>query len=160
MIVGRIGRPHGLRGEVTVLPESDDPTRFAPGSALTTDEGRRLVVVAAFPYRDKGLIVAFDGVTDRQQAEALRGAVVGAPVSTRRTLEEDEFWPEDLVGLQAVDPDGEVLGAVAAVDFGSAQDRIVVRTTDGRDVLVPFVDEIVGDPSGGRIEIRDPGGLF
>jgi 16S rRNA processing protein RimM len=158
--VGRIGRPHGLRGEVTVLPESDDSTRFSPGATLTTDDGRRLVVVAVSQYRDKGLIVAFEGVSDRNQAEALRGAVVGAPASTRRSLDEGEFWPDDLVGLEAVDPDGAVLGAVAAVDFGSAQDRIVVRTIDGRDVLVPFVDDLVGDPSGGRIEIRDPGGLF
>lgn len=158
--MGRIGRPHGVRGEVTLLPETDDPSRFFPGSILTTGDGRELVVISASPYRDKGLIVGFEGVDDRDQAETLRGEAVAAPASTRRDLEPGEFWPDDLVGLEAVARDGTVLGAIAAVDLGSAQDRLVVRTPEGRDVLVPFVDELVGDPEGGRIEIRDPGGLF
>jgi len=149
-----------VRGEVTVLLETDDRSRFAPGSVLTTDSGRELVVVSASPYRDKGLIVGFDGVIDREQAEALRGEVVGAPVSTRRDLADGEFWPDDLVGLDAVERDGTVLGVVAAIDFGDAQDRLVIRTPAGREVLVPFVDDIVGDPADGTIEIRDPGGLF
>ena len=149
-----------MRGEVTLLPETDDPSRFAPGSNLTTGGGRELVVASSSPYRDRGLIVGFEGVTDRDQAEALRGETVGIAASTRRTLAAGEFWPDDLVGLEAVDRDGESLGVVAAVDLGSAQDRLVIRTPSGREVLVPFVDEIVGDPVDGRLEIRDPGGLF
>jgi 16S rRNA processing protein RimM len=146
VIVGRIGRPHGVRGEVTVVPETDDPSRFASGSTVTTGQGRDLVVVSSSPYRDKGLIVLFEGVSDR--------------TATRRALGDREFWPDELVGLEAVDPEGGVLGVVAALDLGSAQDRLVIRTPEGRDILVPFVDAIVGDPNGETIEIRDPGGLF
>ncbi|MDP2624015.1 MAG: ribosome maturation factor RimM [Actinomycetota bacterium] len=158
--VGRIGRPHGVRGEVTVLPESDDPARFAPGARVWTGEGRELVVVSVSQYRARGLIVGFEGVGDRAEAERLRGSVLSVPREARRDLDRGEFWPDDLIGLEAVTPDGRLLGVVGAVDIGAAQDRLVVRTPEGRDVLVPFVAEIVGDPKGGRLEIRDPGGLF
>lgn len=160
VVVGRIGRPHGVRGEVTMLPTTDDPARFVPGAELLTDDGRALVVVAAHPYRDRGLRVHFAGVDSRSDAEALRGATVTAPVGERRNLDADEFWPEDLIGLRAISPGGVVLGMVTAVDFGVGQDRIVVTTPSGDEVLVPFVADLVGDPTGDHLEVRDPGGLF
>ena len=158
--VGRIGRPHGVRGEVTVVPDGDDPGRFSPGAELLTDRGDTLVVVASRPYRDKGLVVGFTGVDDRNAAEALRGTLLYTTVEDRRPLDEGEFWSEELVGLTAVSPDGTVLGEVVAVEHGAGQDRLVVATTGGRQVLVPFVKALVGEPADGRIEVRDPGGLF
>ena len=105
-------------------------------------------------------MVGFEGVNDRDAAEELRGTILSVPAASRRELEEGEFWLEDLVGLEAVDPDGILLGTVTSIDFGDAQDRIVVTTAEGREVLVPFVSALVGDPVDGRLEIRDPGGLF
>lgn len=140
--------------------EAGDRSYFDPGSFLLTDDGRSLVVVSVSSYRDRGLVVGFEGFTDRDDAEGLRGTIVSVPAASRRNLDEGEFWLDDLVGLEAVDPDGAVLGVVSSVDFGEAQDRIVVTTPDGREVLVPFVAALVGDPVGGRLEIRDPGGLF
>jgi 16S rRNA processing protein RimM len=130
------------------------------GAELLTDRGRSLVVRSASRYRDRGLIVGFEGVDDRDQAEALLGSMVTIAASSRRPLDDGEYWPDDLVGLAAVSPDGSTLGVVIAVDFGAGQDRLVVSTPAGAEVLVPFVDGLVGEPAGGRIEIRDPGGLF
>ncbi len=160
MTVGRIGRPHGVRGAVTVLVTADDRSPFVPGTTMTADDGRRLVVASASPYRDRGMLVVFEGVTDRAGAEALRGLVVAIPASARRDLDDGEFWPDDLVGLTAVSPAGDELGVVTGVDLGPGQDRIVVTTPGGIEVLVPFVADLVGDPDDGRIEVRDPGGLF
>jgi 16S rRNA processing protein RimM len=158
--VGRIGRPHGVRGQVTVVLEPGDRSYFEPGSQLWADDGRGLLVVSASAYRDRGLVVGFEGVADRDGAEALRGTILSVPLASRREPDEGEFWLDDLVGLDAVDPKGELLGTVTAIDFGDAQDRIVITTPEGREVLVPFVSALVGDPVDGRIEIRDPGGLF
>jgi len=149
-----------VRGVVTVLVTVDDRSVFAPGAVMTADDGRRLVVVSASPYRDRGMLVSFEGIGDRASAEELRGLVVGVPTGSLPPLEEGEFWPEDLVGLTAVSPSGEELGIVTGVDLGTGQDRIVVTTPGGIDVLVPFVAELVGEPDGTRIEVRDPGGLF
>jgi 16S rRNA processing protein RimM len=157
--VGRIGRPHGVRGDVTVVPSTDDPSRFAPGSHLRTNGEEVLVVLSAIPYRDRGLIVGFEGVGDRAAAERLRGTVLLAEAQERRPLEAGEFWPGDLLGLEAVSPTGDRLGEITDVDFGIGQDRLVITTPLG-DVLVPFVADIVDDPADGRIVVRDPGGLF
>jgi 16S rRNA processing protein RimM len=142
---------------VTVLPDTDDPRRFESGSILWAED-HELVVRAARPYRDRGLIVAFAGIRDRTEAEALRGSVLTA--SGRRDLEEGEFWPDDLVGLEAVDPRGARLGTVTGVVVTGAQDRLVVTTPRGNEVEVPFVDDLVGDPEAGCIVIDPPGGLF
>jgi len=160
VIVGRIGRPHGVRGQVTVLPDTDEPGRFAVGAELLTDRGRTLVVRSASRYRDRGLIVGFEGVDDRDQAESLRGSLVTIAASARRPLDDGEYWPDHLVGLIAVAPGGGTLGVVTAVDFGTGQDRLVVSTPAGAEVLVPFVAGLVGEPADGQIEIHDPGGLF
>ena len=158
--MGRIGRPHGVRGQVTIVLEPGDRSYFDPGSFVWTDDDRCLTVVSVSSYRDRGLVVGFEGFTDRDDAEGLRGSIVSVPADSRRNLDEGEFWLDDLVGLEAVDPEGVVLGVVSSIDFGEAQDRIVVATPDGRRVLVPFVSALVGDPVDGRLEIRDPGGLF
>lgn len=159
--MGRIGKPHGLRGESTVLPTTDDPGRFAVGAVLSTDDGRELVVAASAPYRDRGLIVHFEGVSDRRGAEDLRGLVLTIDPAERRDLDAGEFWEEDLVGLVAVGPDGSVLGTVTRLEYGPGQDRLVVTTANDVEVLVPFVSDIVGDPAGdGTIPIDAPDGLF
>jgi 16S rRNA processing protein RimM len=149
-----------LHGEVTVLPETDDPERFAPGSTFVTDGDRELSIRTVKPYRDRGLVVAFHGVRGREEAETLRGLVLTIGAGERRSLGDDEFWPDDLVGLEAVDPEGVSLGTIVRIEFGPGQDRLVVVTSSGGEVLVPFVSEIVGDPDGGRIVIDAPAGLF
>lgn len=155
--VGRIGRPHGLRGEVTILPESDAAERFAPGSSLATETGRHLVVAASRPYRDRGLIVAFEGVVDRSAAEALRDVIVTISAAERRPLEEGEYWIDDLVGLRVIDPGGRMVGTVTDVVLGP-QDRLVVDVGTG-EIEVPFVHDLVGDPHDGTITVDLPVGL-
>jgi 16S rRNA processing protein RimM len=159
VIVGRVGRPHGVRGEVTLLPEGDDPGDFARGSVLRAGE-QELTVRSARSYRERGLIVGFEGIDDRNTAETLRGLLLTRAGADRRSLGDGEFWSSSLVGLEAVTPDGAVLGRVVAVVTGSLQDRLVVLTPVGEEVQVPFVEDIVGDPADGRIVIDAPEGLF
>ena len=153
---GRIGRPHGLHGEVTILPE--DPRWFAPGSQLWADD-RCFTVASSQKYRDRGLTVRFEGISDRPGAETLRGIELTVAMSERPELEAGEYWPEDLVGLSAVDPSGNALGEVVAIAYGP-QDRLVVQTPEGARVEVPFVGDLVGDPKDGEIVIDAPGGMF
>lgn len=147
-----------MRGEVTVVPAGGDPGYFTPGARLTTDREVGLVVTASRPYRDRGLVVAFAGISDRNAAEGLRGSIL---LSTeRRPAGPGEWRPEDLIGTAAVDSDGALLGQVTGVVLGAAQDRLVVTTPGGAEVEVPFVDELVDDPADGKIVMRPPIGLF
>ncbi|HUG74768.1 MAG TPA: ribosome maturation factor RimM [Acidimicrobiia bacterium] len=158
--VARIGRPHGVRGEVTVRVIPDGPGEFQPGVVFQLADGGSLALRAAAPYRDRGYILAFEGIGDRTAAERLRGLVLHVHPDDRRSLDDDEFWSDDLVGLTAVNPDGAVLGRVSGIDLGDAQDRLVVTTPAGTEVLVPFVDPIVGEVGEDTVVVDPPEGLF
>lgn len=161
--VGYVRRAHGIRGEVLVRELTDDPERYLSGAVFYTDEDppRRVEVVEARPHAD-GLIVRFEGVGDRTAAQGLQGATLTISAAERRALEDGEYWPDELAGLAAIDPGGARLGVVSGVVLGDAQDRLVVVTEDGRDVEVPFVEDIVGEihPSLGHVVIDPPEGLF
>jgi len=105
------------------------------------------------------MVVAFEGITDRTGAETLRGVVLTGEMANRPDLDDGEYWPEDLIGLDVVDVSGAALGSVAAIAYGP-QDRLVVETPSGRRVEVPFVEGLVGDPEHGRITVDPPGGMF
>jgi 16S rRNA processing protein RimM len=149
---------------------TDDPgERFATGSVLLTDpEARRPGVPETFkieavrPHQGK-LLVTFDSVYDRTIAEGLTGVVLCVDSeSLPPNPDPDEFNDHQLVGLAVVSSSGEAIGEVVRVDHAPASDLLVVRLTDGRDGLVPFVKAIVPevDLAGGRVVLTPPEGLF
>jgi len=142
--VGRIGRAHGLAGELYVISESDAEERFRSGATFQTDEQPPRLLEVLKSRRHQGrLLVVFSEVTSRTAAECLRDVGLTIAIDERRGLDEDEYWPDQLVGLTVRDPGGHTLGIVIAVETNGAQDRLVVRTTAGHEALVPFVSELV-----------------
>jgi len=159
VIVGTVGRAHGLRGQVTVRPRTDSvAVRFAPGASLAA--GGRTLVVAEHSWQQGRLVVAFVGVADRTAAEELRGLDLWAD-GPGEAVGEEEFHDTDLIGLVAVGPTGDRLGEVVAVQHHPAQDLLVVRTLAG-ERLVPFVTALVPevDPPSGRLVITPIPGLL
>jgi len=150
--VGRLGRPNGLSGFLGLYVEDEDLISFAPGSIVFV--GDRPLTVRELRRGKKGHEVAFEGISDREGAEMLRANDV--LVHERRELDDNEFWPEDLIGL-SVRPGG---GEVIAVAHGSAQDRLVIERDDDR-FEVPFVQALVPivDLEQGYVEIREIDGL-
>ena len=173
VVVGRLGRPQGLRGEVTVEVRTDEPdVRFALGASLLTRRKDlapapagvppRLVVRSA---RDQGgrLVLAFEGIEDRTAAEGLRDVLVAVEVDPAELPEDpEEFYDHQLVGLRADLLDGTELGTVAEVLHLPSQDVLVVRAEGRADVLVPFVETIVPvvDLADGRVAVDPPPGLL
>ena len=169
VVLARIGKPHGLRGEVTVQLHTDEPERrFAVVAVLDTEAApgsgvpRRLTVRSTRVHRGIWLL-GFEEVPDRTGAEGLRG--------TRLVLDEDEalsdhdddedVWTEEeLVGLEVRDTSGAVLGRVSGLELGAAQDRLVVELTDGVTAYVPFVTEIVPTVEDDHVVIDPPTGLL
>ncbi|HEY6748671.1 MAG TPA: ribosome maturation factor RimM [Mycobacteriales bacterium] len=165
LVVGRVGKPHGINGAVTVEVRTDDPdARFAPGSSLRTDPAERgpLTVAGVHP-RSGGIVVSFEGVDSREGAEALRGTVLVVDSESLPPIQDDDEWYDhDLVGLAAVDPAGAALGTVTDVVHSAASDLLVVTDADEREHLVPFVKELVPavDVPAGRVVVAAPEGLF
>ena len=164
LVIGRIGRPHGVLGLVTVEVRTDDPqVRFAPGTALVTDPPERgpLVVTQARAHSGR-LLLAFAGVDDRGAAEVLRGTLLVAEVDPDASPEDpEEFYDHQLIGLDVVGRGGARIGTVAEVLHLPGQDVLAVRRPAGPEVLVPFVAAIVPevDLPGGRVVIDPPPGL-
>ena len=169
VVVGRIGKPHGIRGEVTLDVRTDEPDRrFAPGTTLRAqapagaDRRPATLTVARARWHQSTLLATFEEITDRNSAEAARGTVLHATIAHDETPEDpEEYYDHQLVGLAVVDLDGAPLGEVKALVHGSAQDLLTVRTPDGRDTLVPFVSALVPevDLAAGRLVVADRPGL-
>ena len=164
--VGRIGRAHGIKGEVTVTPFTDDPdTRFAVGSTLQTDSAARPVLVVSGARRSGPVqVVGFEGIVDRNTAETLRGIHLVVDAETLPEPEdEDEFYDHQLVGLAVHHhTTGEVLGEVVDVMHPPAAPVLVINRPDGTEELVPFVSAIVPtvDLGAGKVTVDPPDGMF
>ena len=169
VVVGRIGRPHGLRGEVTIDVRTDEPERrFVVGATLLAEPPRgsadRLATLTVQSTRwHQGILLArFEELPDRNAAEAARGTVLRVAVPADQSPDDpEEYYDHQLVGLTAYDLGGGLLGEVSRLVHGGAQDLLTIRTPDGRDALVPFVTALVPevDLAGGRVVIADRPGL-
>ena len=161
VLVGTIGRAHGLRGEVSVHVHTDEPERrFTPGASLRV--GDRPRTVASARWHSGTLLLGLEGVTDRTAAEALRGRELWADVPAGEApADEGEYWDRQLVGLEVLDAAGAVAGTIGEVLHLPAHDVLVVRTSGG-DRLVPFVSEVVPvvDLEAGHVRVADIGGLL
>ena len=161
VVVGRIGRAHGLRGEVFVEPRTDEPERrFAVGESLRTPTGR--LTVAATRVHSGRLVVRFEELDGRTAAEAARGTELTCAIDpSERPEDPEEFYDHQLVGLQVETTDGKQVGELLRVEHGAAQDLLVIGTPGG-EVLFPFVSVLVPevDLPGRRIVLDDRPGLL
>ncbi len=159
LIAGEIGKPHGIGGEVYVVPISDDPNRFAPGAELLHSDGRPMRIETARRHHDR-LLVKFEGIDSRDAAETLRG-ILFVEEAHLRDLEDDEFWEHELVGCTVLRADGDKVGEVARVVPGVAQDLLAIQT-DAGERLVPLVKEIVVkiDARAREVIVDPPEGLL
>lgn len=161
--IGQITSPQGIRGEVRVFPLTDFPERFHTLRQALLGPAARPVGIQYRGVAGNVLIVAIDGVLDRDQADKLRGQYLQVPRSEVHPLPEGYYYDFDLIGLAVVDPEGKPLGRLAGVDRSSPVHHLyVVETPDGKQYLVPavkaFVQEI--DLAHGRIVITPIPGLL
>jgi 16S rRNA processing protein RimM len=166
VVLARIGKPHGLRGEVTVQLHTDEPERrFAVGTVIDTEARPGSGVPTRLTIRSTRVhngtwLISFEEVPDRTGAEGLRGTRLVIDDEQVALDQEDAFYEEDLVGLEVRDPAGTVLGRISGLELGPAQDRLVLELTDGVTAYVPFVEQIVPVVAEDHVVVDAPAGLF
>lgn len=175
VVVGRVGRPHGTGGELTVEVRTDDPeARYADGAVLHRAGGKPprpldlpALVVAGHRWhlvsgRDT-LLLTLQGIADRAGAESLRDTLLLVdPSGDPELADEDEFYDHQLLGLAAELPDGTRIGTVTDVLHPPGADLLAVRRLEGEEVLLPFVRAVVPtvDVAGRRLVVTPPPGLL
>ncbi|GAA2671504.1 MULTISPECIES: ribosome maturation factor RimM [Actinoplanes] len=185
LVVGQIGKPHGIRGEVSVVVRTDEPeARFTAGSVFITEVPRdrrvstgpagaaalgvpfevpqQLTLESIRWHQGRGIAV-FEGIPDRNVAEAMRGVYLKVDsAGMAAPADPDEFHDHQLVGLRVVSADGTELGTVDRIDHAPSSDLIVLKKAGGGTALIPFVTAMVPtvDIAGGRIVVDLPEGLL
>ncbi|MBU7596139.1 ribosome maturation factor RimM [Streptomyces sp. P38-E01] len=165
LVVARIGRAHGIKGEVTVEVRTDEPEqRLGPGAVLHTDPAERgPLTIETGRVHSGRLLLRFEGVRDRTGAEAIRNTLLIADIDPEDTPEDpEEYYDHQLIDLEVVTTEGVVVGRIEEIAHLPAQDLLIVRRADGGEVLVPFVTEIVPeiDLDEQRAVIDPPPGLL
>src|SRR5690349_7772888 len=165
LVVARIGRAHGIKGEVTVEVRTDEPElRLAPGAVLATDPATTgPLTIETGRVHSGRLLLRFDGVKDRTAAEALRNTLLIAEVDPDELPEEeDEYYDHQLMDLDVVTADGVEVGRITEISHLPSQDLFIVERPDGSEVMIPFVEEIVAeiDLAEQKAVITPPPGLI
>jgi 16S rRNA processing protein RimM len=160
LVVGRIGRAHGVLGEATIEVQTDDPDiRFQIGNKLTLDDGKQLTIRSS-RWHNQILLLAFDGVTDRNQIEELRDQLISSDVDLD-SLAPGEYHFQQLIGCEVFQQNGELIGAVDEIVKLPGQDLLSVNRA-GAQVLIPMVKQIIIeiDVLAKKIVVNPPEGLL
>ena len=131
---------HGIRGELSVEPMTDFPDRFMPGAVLLAGDAK--YTINAVRTHKKSLLIALDGISTRNQAEALRGILFEVSEGELPDLGEDQYFRFDIVGIEVVDEKGSSLGKVQEVLVTGANDVYIVRD-EKSELLIPAIDSVV-----------------
>ncbi|MGW6571377.1 ribosome maturation factor RimM [Streptomyces sp. NPDC054945] len=165
LVVARIGRAHGIKGEVTVEVRTDEPElRLSPGAVLKTEPATAgPLTIETGRVHSGRLLLRFAGVKDRTGAEALRNILLIAEVDPTELPEEpDEYYDHQLMDLDVVLEDGTEIGRITEISHLPSQDLFIVERPDGTEVMIPFVEDIVAeiDLEEQRCVITPPPGLI
>ncbi|WP_328395950.1 ribosome maturation factor RimM [Streptomyces sp. NBC_00390] len=165
LVVARIGRAHGIKGEVIVEVRTDEPElRLGPGAVLATDPaGAGPLTIETGRVHSGRLLLRFEGVRDRNAAEALRNTLLIAEVDPEELpAEPDEYYDHQLMDLDVVLADGTEIGRITEISHLPSQDLFIVERPDGSEVMIPFVEEIVTeiDLTEQKAVIAPPPGLI
>jgi 16S rRNA processing protein RimM len=165
VVIARVVKPHGIRGEIVCSIESDLPDRFdsLEDVTLSLSDGSRLRLAIEDRWSHSGrLVLKLAGYDSRTSAESLVGGCIVVAQSDALPLENDAFYAYDLVGCAVFASEGRMLGSVQSILFTGGTDCLVVGSEGGRQYLIPFADEICDevDLEGKRIRIKPPEGLL
>ncbi|MBM4763954.1 ribosome maturation factor RimM [Bacillus sp. B15-48] len=146
--VGKIVNTHGLRGEVRVISRTDFPEeRYKTGNMLFLfksgeKEPIELVVSSHRTHKNFDLLT-FEGYDNVNQVEAMRDGILKVPESQRGTLEEGEYYFQDIIGCLVATIDGEEIGKIVEILTPGANDVWVVKAKKGKEILIPYIEDVV-----------------
>ena len=162
LVVGKLGRPHGIHGEIVMDVYTDFPERLQSGvTILVGPQYQQLTITKRRPH-SRGMLLSFDGYQTREEVAALRNLIVYVRTVDRPDLEEGEYYHHQLLGLKVIDEAGKTLGRVKRIHETGANDVYVVQGESGAELLIPAIDTVILDIDleGGQLHVRLLPGLL
>jgi 16S rRNA processing protein RimM len=153
--IGKAVAPHGVRGDVRVMPLTDFPDRFRTLKEVILDDGRRLAVESA-KYHQQFVLLKFKGLDDRDAAQTLRGKLLKVGRQDLVKLPAGQYYTFDIIGLKVYDEEGAFLGEVTDVLATGANDVYITEKEGAKPLLIPALKEVVReiDVPGGRMVVK------
>jgi 16S rRNA processing protein RimM len=142
-VVGKLRRPHGVKGEVLVNVLSDFPERLQPGTELFLGEKHQPVIIQSRREHNQGLLIAFEGFASREDLDNLRNIFLYVRSADRPELGEGEFYHHQLIGMTVAEEDGNELGRLAEILETGANDVYLVRSATGDETLLPAIEDVI-----------------
>ena len=143
IVVGKLRRPHGVKGEVLVKVLSDFPERLQPGTELFLGEKHQPVTIQSRREHNQGLLIAFEGFASREDLDNLRNVFLYVRSADRPELGEGEFYHHQLIGMTVAEEDGNELGRLAEILETGANDVYLVRSATGDETLLPAIEDVI-----------------
>lgn len=143
LLVGKLARPHGVRGEMLMIVLTDFPERLTPDTILYMGDDHQPVTLISTRHHNNGLLATLEGITTREEATQMHGQLLFVRADDRPPLPEGEFYLHELLGLMVVSDQGEDLGQVVDWIETGANGVFVVRKPEGGDLLLPDIDDVV-----------------
>lgn len=156
LVVGKLRRPHGLRGDILMSVLTDFPERLVPENRFYVGEDHQLLNVREVHWHGKNVLIAFEGYTDRESVGIFRNQMLSVRLDELPSLEDGEMYQHQMLGLKVIqDVDNVLLGTVEKIiETGGANDVMLVIAEDGTELLLPDIDSVVLDIDIDRKEMR------
>jgi 16S rRNA processing protein RimM len=158
LAVGRLRRPHGIEGEILMDVMTDFPERLRTGRTVYVGDTHEPLRIASMRGHNRELIMRFDGFANPEEVGRLRNALVFVKADELPKLPEGEYYHHQLLGLAVVDEAGQPLGTLAEILETGANDIYLVKTPDGKELLLPVIEEVIlsVDLERGEMVVRPP----
>lgn len=143
LLVGKLHRPHGVRGEMIMSVMTDFPERLKPGTVVYLGVGHDPVTIKSIRHHNRGVLIALEGYTSREEVAPLRNVEMFVPAEDRPPLPEGEYYLHEIFGLQVVTDEGVTLGVVADWLETGANGVFIVHDEEGKEILLPDIDEVI-----------------
>lgn len=143
LVIGKLHRPHGVRGEMRMSVWTDFPERIVPGRRFYIGEGRIAVSVRSVRWHGRQMLIAFEEYDDSEQVGVFRNQLLYVRSADLPPLAEGEIYLHQMLGLQVLTEEGDALGVIEGFLETGANDVLVVRTPEGGELLLPDIEPVV-----------------
>jgi 16S rRNA processing protein RimM len=143
LVVGKLGKPHGIQGEIVMDILTDFPERLEPGVVVWVGFQYNELRITKKRNHSRGMLLSFEGYQKREEVAELRNQLVYVRTADLPQLEEGEYYQHQMLGMQVIDEAGDILGTIVSIHETGANDVYIVKEKSGEELLIPAIESVI-----------------